>query len=369
MQAIKCELCGSNQLIKKESYFQCEYCGTKYTLEEAKKLIVSGTVEVVTGNAEKERLINNAEELIELKEYHKAISEYRRITYMFPDDYRGWWGVYKIPFIMFLNDDTNHIGIISTKSHENDLIFAGETKKENFKPLYKKFNNAFNLCLDKTIFISFFKKFISHHGLKLIIEKKPNCKLKYLNIQNSKIDTYDYLELNEFTKWIIYDSKEIFDKINDSELKVFQKSLVDLYLSEINSRNFPINNRFILPDGSDKYYYDNLKTFLNNNSKLINGLFSKHGFKSTICENGRTSYIKNGFTIKTDNQITFVYNHLICIRHMISSCSYEDIVCYFPCVLTKENLFKLNDLCQHCGGTFKGIFSKVCSKCGKPKDY
>ncbi len=26
-------------------------------------------------------------------------------------------------------------------------------------------------------------------------------------------------------------------------------------------------------------------------------------------------------------------------------------------------------LCQHCGGEFKGLFTKVCSKCGKPKDY
>lgn len=28
-----------------------------------------------------------------------------------------------------------------------------------------------------------------------------------------------------------------------------------------------------------------------------------------------------------------------------------------------------NSLCLHCGGEFKGVFNKVCSKCGKPKDY
>ena len=28
-----------------------------------------------------------------------------------------------------------------------------------------------------------------------------------------------------------------------------------------------------------------------------------------------------------------------------------------------------NNLCQYCGGSFKGLFFKVCSKCGKPKDY
>ena len=58
MQAIKCELCGSNQLIKKDGYYQCEHCGTKYTIEQAKKLIVLGTVEVVKGNAEKERILS-----------------------------------------------------------------------------------------------------------------------------------------------------------------------------------------------------------------------------------------------------------------------------------------------------------------------
>ena len=46
MKAIRCELCGNNQLIKKDGFFQCEYCGTKYTLEEAKKLIISGSVQV-----------------------------------------------------------------------------------------------------------------------------------------------------------------------------------------------------------------------------------------------------------------------------------------------------------------------------------
>jgi len=26
-------------------------------------------------------------------------------------------------------------------------------------------------------------------------------------------------------------------------------------------------------------------------------------------------------------------------------------------------------LCQHCGGEFKGLFNKVCTACGKKKDY
>ncbi|MBQ2755139.1 MAG: hypothetical protein IJF27_00525 [Oscillospiraceae bacterium] len=46
MKAIICELCGSNELIKKEDYFVCSFCGTKYTLEQARKLMIDGPVDV-----------------------------------------------------------------------------------------------------------------------------------------------------------------------------------------------------------------------------------------------------------------------------------------------------------------------------------
>ena len=46
MKKLQCELCGSNELIKKDGYFVCEYCGTKYTTEEARKLIVEGNIDV-----------------------------------------------------------------------------------------------------------------------------------------------------------------------------------------------------------------------------------------------------------------------------------------------------------------------------------
>jgi hypothetical protein len=46
MKKINCELCGSNQIIKQEGVFVCQHCGTKYSAEEAKKMMVDGVVEV-----------------------------------------------------------------------------------------------------------------------------------------------------------------------------------------------------------------------------------------------------------------------------------------------------------------------------------
>ncbi len=39
MQAIRCELCGSSDIMKQEGFYICQNCKTKYSVEEAMKLI------------------------------------------------------------------------------------------------------------------------------------------------------------------------------------------------------------------------------------------------------------------------------------------------------------------------------------------
>ena len=38
MKAMVCEMCGSTELVKQNGMYVCQYCGTKYSVEEAKKL-------------------------------------------------------------------------------------------------------------------------------------------------------------------------------------------------------------------------------------------------------------------------------------------------------------------------------------------
>lgn len=44
MTAMVCEMYGSNDIVKKDSIYICQHCGTKYTVEEARKLL--GTVRI-----------------------------------------------------------------------------------------------------------------------------------------------------------------------------------------------------------------------------------------------------------------------------------------------------------------------------------
>ena len=46
MKQLTCEMCGSTDLVKQDGVFVCQSCGTKYSIEEAKKMMVEGTVDV-----------------------------------------------------------------------------------------------------------------------------------------------------------------------------------------------------------------------------------------------------------------------------------------------------------------------------------
>lgn len=46
MKQLTCEMCGSTDLVKQDGMYVCQSCGTKYSVEEAKKMMIEGTVDV-----------------------------------------------------------------------------------------------------------------------------------------------------------------------------------------------------------------------------------------------------------------------------------------------------------------------------------
>lgn len=90
MQALKCELCGSTEIVKTaDNLFQCQHCGCKYTLEQARSL-VNGTVEVVQGNAYLNRALENARAKVALGDLQEAYTDLFNLS----KDYAGECSVY-----------------------------------------------------------------------------------------------------------------------------------------------------------------------------------------------------------------------------------------------------------------------------------
>ena len=89
MKQLTCEMCGSNDLVKQEGVFVCQSCGCKYSVEEAKKMMVEGTVEVtgtvkVDSSASIENFLKMATTAHEIGNYDEAKEYYSKVLEMQP---------------------------------------------------------------------------------------------------------------------------------------------------------------------------------------------------------------------------------------------------------------------------------------------
>lgn len=94
MKKIACELCGSNEFVKEDGMFVCQSCGTKYTVEEAKKLMIEGTVEVtgtvkVDNQAKVSNLLILARRAKETNDSKTAAQYYQQLLLEDPDNWEA----------------------------------------------------------------------------------------------------------------------------------------------------------------------------------------------------------------------------------------------------------------------------------------
>ncbi len=98
MKQLTCEMCGSTDLLKENGVFVCQSCGCKYSVEEAKKMMIEGTVEV-TGTVQVDRkseipsLLDKADALLEAKHYADATSIYEEIIKIDVSNYSAYCGM------------------------------------------------------------------------------------------------------------------------------------------------------------------------------------------------------------------------------------------------------------------------------------
>lgn len=99
MKKLTCEMCGGTDLIKQDGVFVCQNCGCKYSVEEARKLMIEGTVDiqgtvVIDHTDEKRQKVENY--LSMCKNAHDALDtasvvEYSdKILEIDPNNYEAW---------------------------------------------------------------------------------------------------------------------------------------------------------------------------------------------------------------------------------------------------------------------------------------
>ncbi len=91
MKALVCELCGSNEFVKEDGFFVCQHCHTKYSPEEAKKIMVEGTVAVKVDNtASIDNYLKMAESAYESSNKKETEEYCNKIIEIEPTNYKAW---------------------------------------------------------------------------------------------------------------------------------------------------------------------------------------------------------------------------------------------------------------------------------------
>lgn len=107
MKSMVCEMCGSNDVMKQDGYYVCQHCGTRYTVEEARKLIVEGTVKIDNTDFVK-KYLDNAHRAMKKHDWAEAEKYYNLVESNEPDN---WEAVFYSAYakVMALQTDIPHI--------------------------------------------------------------------------------------------------------------------------------------------------------------------------------------------------------------------------------------------------------------------
>ena len=94
MKRLTCEMCGGTDLLKQDGVFVCQSCGCKYTVEEARKMMVEGVVQVegtvkIDNTAQIENYRNLAFNAYNAGSTDEAYNYFMKVLEIDPADYQA----------------------------------------------------------------------------------------------------------------------------------------------------------------------------------------------------------------------------------------------------------------------------------------
>ena len=127
MKALICEMCEGAELIKQDGNYVCQACGTKYSVEEAKKMMG------IIGDTKKmSNLYERARKSLEVNDLEHAAEYYKQILDEKPNDWEAYFYSYLGEFASFTNAQAGSVAekLGNTIPAAYDMAIADCTAEE-----------------------------------------------------------------------------------------------------------------------------------------------------------------------------------------------------------------------------------------------
>lgn len=137
MKALTCEMCGSTEIVRKDGLYVCQACGTKYSVEDAKKMMMEGTVKIdgpvkIDESESLSNLRTLAQRASEAKDWDRAHQYYEKILLLEPNDFDAYHNTQF--YRAFLVNQQNLFSELSSRLFvfKNAIPTLNKLLKENF---------------------------------------------------------------------------------------------------------------------------------------------------------------------------------------------------------------------------------------------
>ena len=329
MKQLTCEMCGGTDLVKDGGVFVCQSCGTKYSVEEAKKMMleIDGPVEIV-GTVKIDNSENITNYLKMARDFYKSYNNSQceiycnKILEIDPHNYEAWF--YKGVAVGWQSSLSN-IRIVETiNCFENALKYSIDENKENLK---KEIAIA-NYELQKSIMqlsCNHYQGFPSDDTAHTVMNNFALAKKSILKFNEEEVTKF----CDEISKMINHAS-HASEKMNYNSIKYPNGDDMlrynDLMLLDISMLDFAIQIAV-----NDK-----------NNIKLcclvIKVILGKQG-DLTWYEYNNNTHSYDSYSMRTDNDY--------CKALEEKKKKYDDIICSIDPTYKQDNVDNVDDVTEN----------------------
>ena len=189
MRQLTCEMCGGNDLVKQDGVFICQTCGTKYSVEEAKKMMVEGTVDVTgTVTIDSSVELRNLYELARrAKNDNNSANAQMYYSQIIVKDPSSWEANFYTTYYQSLNCTIGEIGLAANRVKNCEETVFNLIKNNVNSPIDQQ--RAVNEVAGKLISIStiHFMAYMSHYH-KISPQIQDGYVMEYFNNCTAAID-------------------------------------------------------------------------------------------------------------------------------------------------------------------------------------
>ena len=198
MKQLTCEMCGGTDLMKQDGAFVCQNCGMKYSVEEAKKMMIEGTVDVqgtvkVDNTAFVERYLQNARRARQKEDWSETEKYYNMVEQNDPTNieaiFYSTYGRVKSALLEAETKDKRQ-GVFNVLAKSVSVIDDNydDANEEHKKILFEILDDIKGLKAGKIVPTTHLQEYVTKNGYGNIVDRNQVVENDSLDVTYAMID-------------------------------------------------------------------------------------------------------------------------------------------------------------------------------------